>query len=62
MFVKNDWQQFNEMGRAYYVAHHGVGFSWARLAICKNTGVESFKSSFQDIQPQVLENLDQQRD
>lgn len=48
------------MGETYCITHHSVRFSRASLAICKNAGVETFKGSFKDIQPQVLENLEQE--
>lgn len=47
--------------RPYCVAHHGVRFPRARLAIGKNAGIETFKCSFQDIRPQVMKNLKQEK-
>lgn len=43
------------------MAHHGVRFPRARLAIGKNAGIETFKCSFQDIRPQVMKNLKQEK-
>lgn len=41
----------------YRMAHHGVGLPRARLAIGKDTCIDTFKCSFEDIRAQVLIDL-----
>lgn len=53
------WEGHNTVMRCEpnRVAHHGVGLSRARLAISKDAGIVTLKSSLQDIGAEIFKNL-----